>query len=170
MLARLQQLLFLAIALCPLAAGSAPLNGARLGLRLVIPDSSICTSQSEVPVELFLTNDSQGEIEFTENGFGTGITYFALYDSIAGSFRSEVMGSVGDWLPEVNRDGTRLLRQGQPYRVTMKLSLPKKIFDRAGFYKLQVRYSGIATDQAGSKRIELNSNWGILETHDCSGD
>ncbi len=165
---RLLCLSLLGLVFCGSSAGSDTSDAALLSLRLAIP-GSVCTSQTEVPVDLFLTNDGPQEVAVTSKGFGTGITYFALYDSIAGSFRREVMGTVGDWLSELNADSTRALSHGESYRIVMKLQLPKKIFDRAGFYKIQVRYSGTATDRAGaSRKLELLSNWSVFETQDCA--
>jgi hypothetical protein len=124
----------------------------------------------EVRVELFLTNTGSSEIEATEKGFGTGVTYFALYDTAKRTFRGEVWNVVGDWLPALNQTELRKLSRGQSIRTAMTIPLPKGLFDRVGFYRLQVRYSGHVKGPVGKEQpVELSSNWTIFEMKKCEG-
>ena len=147
-----------------------PATGA-LRLRLALPESSVCTMQREIGLELFLTNHDSKDVELTEKGFGTGITYIALYDSANGSFRGGVLSTVGDWLPALNQAAMKRLSTGQSIHTFMMIALPQNLFDRAGFYKIQIRYSGLARDGHGiDKAVEVVSNWAILDMERCADE
>jgi hypothetical protein len=139
-----------------------------VSLRLAFPEPSVCMTQFEMKLELFLTNGDSQDLDLTEKGFGTGITYFSLYDSAKGSYRGEVSSTVGDWLPALNQADMTKLNPGQSIHTSMTIPLPRKLFDRAGFYKIQIRYSGHSRDGHGENRaVEVLSNWAIVEMEKC---
>jgi len=100
------------------------------------------------------------------------MTYVAMYDSVKGSSRSKVFSDQRGSFLEGRTINYKTLHRDQFLQDTSPLLLPKSLFDRPGFYRAQIEYSGLVRTghSKEARRVVLVSNWVILETYSCEPD
>jgi hypothetical protein len=138
-----------------------------LVLRISLPESSVCVGTTELPVEFYLVNIGDADVSVTSTGFGSAVTYMALYDTQEGRHRFEVQGTLRDRLTEPKRSFVRL-RPGEAHRAVGTAELKGDFFRRPGFYEVSFNYSGKVVNQTGeSTNVGLTSNSAIFEVTTC---
>ncbi len=146
-----------------------------VALRIIAPESSVCSGTSSLKVDIYLTNVSNRVLRVQRSGIDS-VHYRVSRPASSGGF-GDTGGALDDNLdPWPKEEPTKAitLQPGESYTTSIKLYLHDDFFRPEGFYRVSVHYDGAVHPsvraQPGEAELfkgRVDSNWLIFEVEKC---
>ena len=135
-------------------------------LRLAVPNSTGCVSDTQITAELELRNNSSKRLIVNAAAIGTSVDALALYSTEQNAPRYGSFRIMGD---SIRRQPPKsiALDPGASHRIRGTFELTDEFFREAGFYQIRTDY--FANDaNAPQRKLHVSSNWVIILLEHCN--